>query len=395
MMYIQAFKMSVKAIMGSKARSILTMLGVVIGIAAVITLVSLVQGMQNQYVELMKKMGTNKVNVYASTWGGKDFTQELHKFCLGMEDVEGVTPSVNYWAQRVKYKNKVEEGKQVMLGSDAYSVCNNFEIEKGRDITYVDVVRYNRVAVLGAGLADALFDYKNPLGETIMIDGSPFTVVGVYKQKFNATTDGYYAEYDNIAVVPYTMNTVLLKNRTIEQFIVKAVDSDGTKRAEEQLREFLATKYVNEWEYSVYSENEYIQQQDEYTNTMSLILAGIAAISLLVGGIGIMNIMLVTVTERTREIGIRKAIGAERRSIIAQFLVESGIISLMGGVIGVGIGFLLTVVLGKMYFNMLIFPGMEITGISVAFSIALGMIFGIYPAAKASKLQPVDALRTE
>ncbi len=390
----QAFKMSFKAIFGNKVRSFLTMLGVMIGVASVVTLVSLVQGMQNQMEEQLKKMGTNKIDVWINVWNGRDISQEMYAHCMNMDGVVGVTPNVTYGAQRFKYKSKVLQNIQVNMGSDQFSICNNYEIEFGRDISYMDVNRYERVVVLGAGLRDELFDYQDPIGKMVMIDGQVFTVIGVYKNKFELS-DGYYNEFDKVAVVPYTMNRILLKSRQISQFTVKATDPDKTKTAIEDLKTFLRPKFTNEWDYNIYSQNEQIESSDEYARTMSLILGGIAAISLLVGGIGIMNIMLVTVTERTREIGIRKAIGAERRSIIMQFLFESGVISMIGGMIGVLIGFLLTLVLGKVFWKITVFPAVSITVIAVVFSVALGVLFGLYPAAKASKLQPVVALRAE
>jgi len=366
---------------------------VMIGVASVVTLVSLVQGMQNQMREQIEKMGTNKIDVWINTWNGRDISNELYEYCLSMDGVEGVTPTLSYYANAMRYKSKVVQ-TQVMLGSDQYSVCNNYELELGRDICYMDILRYQHVAVIGSGLRDELFDYENPVGKTIMIDGNVFTVVGVYKNKYEVS-DGYYNDYDRVAVVPYTVNRVLLKSRQITQFTVKAVSADATTRAVEDLKSFLRPKFTSEWDFNVYSENEWIDSNDEYTRTMSLILGGIAAISLLVGGIGIMNIMLVTVTERTREIGIRKAIGAERRSIIAQFLFEAGVLSMCGGALGVLLGFLLTLVLGKIFFSAVILPSLLITAVAVAFSVALGVVFGIYPAARASRLQPVLALRSE
>jgi putative ABC transport system permease protein len=390
----QALKMSFKAIAGNKVRSFLTMLGVMIGVASVVTLVSLVQGMQNQMQEQINKMGTNKIDIWINVWNGRDISYELYEHCKSMgDDVVGVTPNVTYYAQGFKYKSK-KSSVQVYMGSDQFSLCNNYEIELGRDISYMDVNRYQRVVVIGAGLRDELFDYENPINKTVMIDGEVFTVVGVYKEKFEAT-DGYYNEFDRMAVVPYTLNRVLMKSRQISQFTVKAADSEATKRAIEDLKLFLRPKFTNEWDFNVYSQNEWMENNNDYARTMSLILGGIAAISLLVGGIGIMNIMLVTVTERTREIGIRKAIGAERRSIITQFLLESGVISMCGGAIGVAIGFLLTLTLGKLLMNDVILPSAVITVIAVGFSVALGVLFGLYPAAKASKLQPVVALRAE
>ncbi len=200
---------------------------------------------------------------------------------------------------------------------------------------------------------------------------------------------------DNIIVLPYTMNRILNKSTDMSEFTVKAKDAASTTEAITRLTGFLKSLLGENGGYSVYSMNQWMEQDNSYLKVISLVLGGIAGISLLVGGIGIMNIMLVTVTERTREIGIRKAIGAPRRSIIAQFLIEAAAICLMGGTIGILIGFVGTLILGKLLLQLIIFPSATITIGAFVFSVVLGIIFGLYPAIKASGLQPVVALRAE
>ena len=198
-------------------------------------------------------------------------------------------------------------------------------------------------------------------------------------------------------VLPYTDARFMADSYiTFDSYVVKAASSAATTEAVTKLASFLATRIdPNKGYYDVYSINQQIEAGNEETRMLSMILGGIAGIALLVGGIGIMNIMLVTVTERTREIGIRKALGARRRSIIVQFLIESGVISFAGGIIGILLGLLITLVLGKLMWDMTIFPSVSLSLGAAAFSIVLGIIFGIYPAAKASGLQPVEALRAE
>ncbi len=395
----QSFKMAIKSIWGKKARSVLTMLGIIIGVAAVVIMVSIVQGSNKQMQEYYESMGTNKIEVYAYQWNGKDVSDELYDYCLGLSDlVMGVTPQGYYWAQNgIKYgtttTNNMEYGSpQIYLGSDQYGICNNFTLEKGRDIAYLDVKNYNQVIVLGSRVAEYLFPYRDPIGETVSLDGHKFEVIGVYAAK---DPDSAWS-MDNMAVVPYSLNRLLNKSITFDSFIVKAVSKEATTKAITMLDSFLSTLIdSNNGYYSVYSQNEWMESDQSYTNMLSLVVGGIAGISLLVGGIGIMNIMLVTVTERTREIGIRMAIGASRASIILQFLIEAAVICAVGGIIGLAVSVLGTLVAGKLIMDMVLTPGVGMTIGAVGFSVFLGIVFGLYPAIKASSMQPVEALRAD
>ncbi len=406
----QAFKMAFRSIFSNKVRMVLTMLGIIMGITSVIVMVSVVQGSNQQMKEYYESIGTNQINVYASQWDGRDITQKLYDYCLGLDElVLGVTPSGNAWsANGIKYRtmntNNMEYGSpQIMLGSDQYSICNNFVLAKGRDIAWLDVKNYKQVVVLGSSTAEYLFQYKDPIGETVTISGYPFTVIGVYEAKGSGSDasslfGGYdpYAYMNNIAVVPYTMSRLLNKTDRIEQFIVKAASREATTEAITKLDGFLSGLIdSNRGYYYISSPNEYIESSNEQNRMMSLVLGGIAGISLLVGGIGIMNIMLVTVSERTREIGIRKAIGGSRRSIITQFLIEAAVICAMGGIIGLILGYVGTLIAGKLILKLTLLPGLPLSAGALGFSVLLGMIFGLYPAIKASGLQPVEALRAE
>ncbi|MBR6653778.1 MAG: ABC transporter permease [Oscillospiraceae bacterium] len=396
----QSFKMAIKSIWGKKARSALTMLGIIIGVAAVVIMVSLIQGMNRKTMERFESMGDNKIEVYASKWwGGNDISDQLYDYCLSLSDlVVGVTPQGYYYPQNgIKYgtnsTSNMEYGSpQIYLGSDQYSLCNNFTIEKGRDIAYLDVENYNQVIVLGARVAEFLFPYRDPVGEIVNIDGHKFEVIGVYAAK---DPDSQWS-MDNMAVVPSSMNRLLNKRTSFDSFIVKAVSKEATTEAITLLDGFLSG-LIDSFSgyYSVYSQNQWMESDQSYTNMLSLVVGGIAGISLLVGGIGIMNIMLVTVTERTREIGIRMAIGASRASIILQFLIEAAVICAVGGVFGLVVSALGTVVAGKLLLDTVLMPSMGMTIGAIAFSVVLGIVFGLYPAMKASSLQPVEALRGE
>ena len=408
----QALKMAVRSIGASKARTALTMLGIIIGVASVVIMVSVVQGSNKRQLEYFEKMGDNKISVdiyssmvFMETGDGssvavssgpvKDVGRMLYDYCARQPDlITGVTAQ-GYASgpviSGIRNSDKMENGTpNISLGNEKFSVCNNFQIAKGRDISYLDVKDYKQVVVLGAALAKYLFQSTNPVGQNVTIAGYPFTVIGVYAAK---DPNSEYS-MDNMAVVPESANRTLNKNEPITSYVVKAASSSAVQKAISGLNSFLKTQ-MGDGNFSVYSNNQFLDESKEQNKMMSLVLGGIAGISLLVGGIGIMNIMLVTVSERTREIGVRRAIGAPRASIMAQFLVEAAVVCGVGGVIGIGLGVLGSLVAGKLLLKMLLFPD---TGLAVGaflFSVLLGIGFGLYPAAKASGLTPVEALRSE
>ena len=412
---LQAIKMAFKSILGNKGRSALTMLGIIIGIASVMTIVSTINGYNQESLKQFEAMGTNKVNVSVYRYDGKSVFDELYSYCnsLGSDLVLGVTPNSqfsatvvygtqnsdvmsknqdNMWNDDGTMKTGVVVPPDMYFGSNQFSACNNFKIEKGRDLSYLDVQRYLQVCVLGARAAKNFFNYADPVGQTMQVNGLPFTVIGVYAEK---DPDSSWS-MDNVIVFPYTSSRYLAPDTNMTEFVVKAASASATTEVISRLTGFLSGQVNSQnGNFSVYSDNQWQQSSNDWTKTMSLVLGGIAAISLLVGGIGIMNIMLVTVTERTREIGIRRAIGAERRSIVVQFLIEAAMICGIGGVIGILFGVLGTLIAGKLLLKMMIFPAAWITLFAFLLSVALGILFGIYPAAKAAKLQPVEALRAE
>ena len=310
--------MAFKSILGNKGRSFLTMLGIIIGIASVMTIVSTVNGMNQESMKQFEAMGTNKINVSARRYNGQDVFDDLYDYCssLGSDLVLGITPNANLWDLTVVYGSKsskaMEKNQENMwngdgtmnndlglppecyLGSDQYAVCNNFRLAKGRDISNIDIKNYNQVCVLGARAAKNFFNYADPVGQTMQVNGYPFTVVGVYEEK----DPGSAWSLDNIIVFPYTARRILSPGTDINEFVVKAASSEATTEVISRLSGFLAgltNNGENGWGYA-YSENQWQESQNEYLTMISMVLGGIAAISLLVGGIGIMNIMLVTVT---------------------------------------------------------------------------------------------------
>ena len=410
---LQAFKMAWKSIAGKKGRSALTILSIFIGIAAVMTIVSVMEGMKEEMMKQLNAMGSNRLTVYMYSWmydaDGNDISPDYFPdLCQSMkETVVGVTPngqanatvvygtknSANMETKYDEQWNLISGPPTIYFGSDQYSACSNLTLAKGRDLAYLDMQNYNQACVIGAEAAKIFFGTVDPVGKEVKINGNKFTVVGVYAPR-GEEGENSINQMDNIFVIPYTMTRLL--GGSVDQYTVKVRSSEDMTEVTSRLGGFLKGLIPQgTGGYDVYNEGQWQQYQNETMNTISMVLGGIAAISLLVGGIGIMNIMLVTVTERTREIGIRRAIGAQRSSIVTQFLIEAGMLCGMGGIVGIIFGTIGSVVLGRIIYQQTIYPVPWVTIAAFALSVALGVLFGSYPAIKASKLQPVEALRAE
>ena len=413
---LQAFKMAWKSIAGKKGRSALTILSIFIGIAAVMTIVSVMEGMKEEMMKQLNAMGSNRLTVYMYSWMydadgnniSHDYFPDLYDYCQSMkETVVGVTPngqanatvvygtknSANMETKYDEQWNLISGPPTIYFGSDQYSACSNLTLAKGRDLAYLDMQSYNQVCVIGAEAAKIFFGTVDPVGQEVKINGNKFTVVGVYAPR-GEEGENRINQMDNIFVIPYTMTRLL--GGSVDQYTVKVRSSEDMTEVTSRLGGFLKGLIPQgTGGYDVYNEGQWQQYQNETMNTISMVLGGIAAISLLVGGIGIMNIMLVTVTERTREIGIRRAIGAQRASIVTQFLIEAGMLCGMGGVVGIAVGTVGSVVVSRLMYQMTVYPPVWVGLAAFALSVALGVLFGSYPAIKASKLQPVEALRAE
>ena len=413
---LQAFKMAWKSIAGKKGRSALTILSIFIGIAAVMTIVSVMEGMKEEMMKQLNAMGSNRLTVYMYSWMydadgndiSPDYFPDLYDYCQSMkETVVGVTPnrqanatviygtknSANMETKYDEQWNLISGPPTIYFGSDQYSACSNLTLAKGRDLAYLDMQSYNQVCVIGAEAAKLFFGTVDPVGKEVKINGNKFTVVGVYAPR-GEEGENRINQMDNIFVIPYTMTRLL--GGSVDQYTVKVRSSEDMTEVTSRLGGFLKGLIPQgTGGYDVYNEGQWQQYQNETMNTISMVLGGIAAISLLVGGIGIMNIMLVTVTERTREIGIRRAIGAQRASIVTQFLIEAGMLCGMGGVVGIAVGTAGSVVVSRLMYQMTVYPPVWVGLAAFALSVALGVLFGSYPAIKASKLQPVEALRAE
>ena len=406
MRLFQTISMAFRAIAANKIRAFLTMLGVIIGVMSVIVLVSIGQGTTASITDSISSMGTNLLTVNIQTRrvgmgmpgfgasrnsrnsGSKGTVILKLPEILALEEDESIAyvSPVCSGSLTVKAGN-VNTSASVSGVLPAYANIINQGVQSGRYIIDADVDNRSAVCVIGVELAKDLYGNTNVVGNTIHIDGRKFRIVGVLESKGTSMS----GSSDNSVVLPFTLAQRMIDSTTISSIYMSAVDSESVDDAQEVVEKFLYKKYQNESSYSVMNQTSMLETMSETSSTLSLMLGGIAGISLLVGGIGIMNIMLVSVTERTREIGIRKAIGAKRRDILLQFLIESVVISGMGGLLGLGLGFALMSVLENVLgMTLAVTPG--IIYLAIGFSMGVGVLFGLYPANKASKLRPIEAL---
>ncbi len=388
-MIYQSLKMALKSISGNKMRSFLTILGVVIGVVAIVVLVAIAQGANAAVVSRIESMGTNLISVnIRARWRNPITLDDLQNLSKAA-GIAYVAPTVNVSGTVKAGVNTYDDGT-IQGTTPGYEQIRNYNVQLGRFLREPDIDNRSFVAVIGTEAATEMFGTVDAVGETFSLNGYTFTIVGVLEE-MGTTIAG---SGDNQIIIPFTLAERLFSQRGITNFYVSATSSTEVSTAQESVTSYLKTVFSTTSQYSVYNQTEMLSTLSETTATLTLMLGGIAAISLLVGGIGIMNIMLVSVSERTREIGIRKAIGAARGNILTQFLIEALVVSLMGGILGLSIAtaacFFLAPVL-----NMTLTVSPMVSAIAIGFSVFIGVVFGLYPANKASKLRPIEALRYE
>jgi len=390
--FAQAFKMAVKSIFSNKVRSFLTMLGVIIGVGSVIAAVALAQGSTKQITDSIQGLGTNLIHI---TIMGRNSNRnvtydKLQKFAENNKDeVTYIVPQVN---SNVTVKVGTKTRNTSLIGtSPEYEHMLSRHPQAGRFLSSFDIDYMQKVAVIGTAVANDVFEGKNPVGQKIKIDGQVFKVVGVLEEK----AGGQVQSDDDQIIIPVNVAQRLSRNSVIRNFTVQASTPEAVDSVMEKLNTFLTKIYGDENAFLVLNQAQILSMLDNVTGIMMIVLGGIAAISLVVGGIGIMNIMLVSVSERTREIGIRKAIGAKRRNILIQFLIEAVMVTGIGGIIGVLLGVsIIRFVIGSIDLITPVYSPFWIL-FSFGISLAVGVVFGMFPAYKASKLNPIEALRFE
>ena len=401
------FRVAIRALGRNKARSALTMLGIVIGVGAVIAMVSIGQGAQASVQEQIANVGTNLLFLRAGSQnvgGVQTGTDDSGSRSLKVEDIEAIRreiPSVAMASPSVSARVQIIAGNQnwrtsVQGVAEQFPEIRKWSVASGRFFADTDIATAARVAVIGQTIANNLFPGMEPVGQTIRVRDLPFLVVGVMAPRGQ---DQQGRDQDDLILAPYTtVQKKLLAITYVQSALVSATSPDSTKIAEQQITDLLRQRHKlapnQENDFSVRNMTDIAEAADATNRIMILLLGSIASVSLLVGGIGIMNIMLVSVTERTREIGIRMAVGARSSAVRVQFLIESIMLSLAGGLIGIIVGVGISLVVPSMLGWPTLVSPLAILG-SVVFSAAVGIFFGYYPARKAAALDPIDALRYE
>lgn len=387
MLFARTIKLAFKNIRNSKLRSALTMLGLIIGISSVIVLVGIGTGSSSNVTSQVSSLGTDILTVKVDTDNKLqlDSVDEIDK----LTGVESVAPYTNVSAT-VSNAGTTASMVSVMGVNENYLDIRNYPLSSGRGISFIDVDNKSKICVIGSDVSQSLLGYSNPEGKTIKIAGDNYTVVGVLDKQ--GTSMGTNA--DSMVLIPVTTAKYITGSSDITSLYIKADNAESVNFAQLSTENYLRSNLeATSDEINVSTQQSMLDSLSSIQGTLTLLLAGIASISLLVGGIGVMNVMLVSVTERTKEIGIRKSMGATKGNIMLQFLIEALVLSLLGGIIGIMAGLAVGSSAGLLGYTFSF--SMNIVIISFGFAVLVGLVFGIFPAYRASRLNPIDALRQD
>lgn len=380
-------RLSLKTIRNNKMRSFLTMLGIIIGVMAVVILVSITQGASEGITDSIADMGSDQITAKITDDDVSVSKEEAEKLTR-YSSIDSIAPTITV-NQSVKRKSNSGNFSVIGVTSSYFDVMNE-DIQRGRLIYDSDNEWHTDVCVIGTKAATELFDTWDAVGGTINIGEKIYTVIGVLEEQGSSLV----GSDDSKIFIPYTTAARITGSSDVSAFYIRASSTDNVAAAMNAVSSYLLSVTRDEDAYTVSNQSDILDTMDNVDNTMALLLGGIAAISLVVGGIGIMNIMLVSVTERTKEIGIRKAVGAKRRHILFQFLCESCVLSILGGLIGIPMS-----VIGVSIYNVVsesaVGMNWAVGMAAIVFCAVIGILFGSYPAAKASRLQPIQALHAE
>lgn len=388
----KSFFLALSNILYDKMRSLLTMLGIIVGVAAVIILISLMNGMTGMVTETFEEIGTTTINVSVQDMGGSRTVYEDDIYKLRDDNLEllsGVSPTVSLARATVKVAGSADSVTTSATGvSEEYADMKRLNVTNGRFLNYMDMKNHTQNCVVGTYIQKEMFGLDSALGNKIKINGRSYTVVGVLEEKDDSDSGGA----DDVIYIPYTTASRIAQSSYISSYMLTAASDEVVDSALDLVDKALMEKIGDDDYYTANSMKEILDMATEMIDTMKLLLVCIAGISLLVGGIGIMNIMLVSVTERTREIGIRKSLGAKGRAIMSQFVIEAGTVSGVGGIFGIIVGSIIAIVVGKLL-GLTAIPSLGAIALSFGVSVGIGVMFGYLPAKNAAKLNPIDALR--
>lgn len=386
--FLNILKVSIKNINGNKLRTILTMLGLIIGIASVIILVGIGSGTSSQVTSQVQSLGADVLTLnISSTDTSLDYDQidEIKK----LQNIESAAPYKTVSSTVTRGDNSSGRAS-IIATTNEYMDVMNLTISDGRLLSTIDIDNNSKVCLLGSDIAETLFEEDTVVGNKIKIDGDNYTVIGV----LTATGSSMGNDVDEMVIIPFTTAKYLGADTTVNSMYIKAENENQIENATTSIENYISTTLgLTTDDFSVSSQDSMLSTMDEVNNSLSVMLGGIASISLIVAGIGVMNVMLVSVTERTKEIGIRKALGAKRSDILVQFLIEALLLCVIGGIIGIILGISVGNLLGQMGYDFT--AETWITLIAFFSSVIIGLVFGIFPAYRASKLNPIDALHTE
>lgn len=381
-------KMALKNIKSNKLRSSLTMLGLIIGIASVIVLVGIGTGATTTVTDSVQSLGTDILTVNINSEDSSLEYSQMEEI-VALDNVQDVAPYKNISATASR-GDTTSSRANILATNDNYLDITNTDLAEGRRISLIDIENSTKVCILGSDIASTLFGLVEPVGQKIKLDGDNYTVIGVLTEQGSSMG----TDLDSIILIPITTAKYFDEDTSINNLYAKVENEDIIDKTSKVIGNYLReTLQISSDYYSVTTQSSMLDAMDDISSTLTLLLGGIASISLIVGGIGVMNVMLVSVTERTKEIGIRKSLGAKKTDILFQFLIESLVLSILGGMIGVGLGLVIGNVVEN--FGYTFNASMSIIAISFSSSAIIGLIFGIFPAYRAACLKPIDALRTD
>lgn len=404
--FLLTLKVSIKTLFRNKMRTFLTMLGIIIGVGSVIGMVAIATGAKQKMSDQIESSGTNMITIFATSGsrrGGMHFgwgsvqtmtPADADAIMENCKHVEYASPEIRV-TSRLIYKNQ-NWSTAVRAGNEHYIDIRNWKVDLGRNYTKDEVISRAKVCLLGNEVKEQLFGSENPIGQVIRVDKIPFRVIGLLESKGQ---EGFGGNWDDCIIIPHTTAMQRIYKKTyVPRLTASALSREDITKATEEITDLLRFRHKirnpEDDDFSIRTQEDRLENANQTSQFLTIFLGSVAGVSLLVGGIGIMNIMLVSVTERIREIGIRMALGARRKDILLQFITESIVLSLSGGFIGILLGYLLAWGISKIA-GWPTMVSLQSVIVSVIFSMAIGLFFGLYPAWKASSLNPIEALRHE